>query len=227
MGVKRRGEASDGLQSRLLIFIFLRGLTRPRAILVKIAPRRSCAGRNLAPPVVMLSGAGGGAETSLGERRRTQDARQRESAPPHFHSLTRPDKALGHSCEDDVRHSRTGGNPGCAGSARGVGMGWDASCFHSLTRSDKALGNCCEGRNPASLGADGAGLIISSGAQRSRQISRTASRRGTRRVPLCGSPLPLGEGPGGEGWWAGSPTQRIAERTRASSGDTPSAMARP
>ena len=34
----------------------------------------------------MLSGAGGGAETSLGERRRTQDARQRESAPPHFHS---------------------------------------------------------------------------------------------------------------------------------------------
>ena len=46
----------------------------------------------------MLSGAGGGAETSLGERRRTQGARQRESAPPHFHPLTRPDKALGHSC---------------------------------------------------------------------------------------------------------------------------------
>ena len=46
----------------------------------------------------MLSGAGGGAETSLGERRRTQDARQRESASPHFHPLTRPDKALGHSC---------------------------------------------------------------------------------------------------------------------------------
>ena len=77
----------------------------PRAILVKIAPhrscplpRRSCAGRNLAPPVVMLSGA----ETSLGERRRTQDARQRESAPPHFHPLTRPDEAPGHSCENSA-----------------------------------------------------------------------------------------------------------------------------
>ena len=36
MGVKRRGEASDGLQSRLLIFILLHGLTRPWAILVKM-----------------------------------------------------------------------------------------------------------------------------------------------------------------------------------------------
>ena len=76
-------------------------------VLVKIAPRRSCAGRNLAPPVVMLSGA----ETSLGERRRTQDARQRESAPPHFHSLTRPDKALGHSRESGNLAARELGVP--------------------------------------------------------------------------------------------------------------------
>ena len=77
----------------------------PSVVPVKIAPhrscplpRRSCGGRNLAPLPVMLSGAEGGAETSLGERRRTQDARQRESAPPHFHPLTRPDEAPGHSC---------------------------------------------------------------------------------------------------------------------------------
>ena len=85
-------------------------------VLVKIAPRRSRASaraesRNLAPPVVMLSGAGGGAETSLGERRRTQDARQRESAPPHFYSLTRPDKALGHSRESGILAARELGVP--------------------------------------------------------------------------------------------------------------------
>ena len=86
-------------------------------VLVKIAPhrscplpRRSCGGRNLAPPAVMLSGAGGGAETSLGERRRTQDARQRESPRlPIFillRGLTRPRRSCGGRTPPPPRHPR-------------------------------------------------------------------------------------------------------------------------
>ena len=45
MGVNRRGEASDGLQSRLLIFILLRGLTRPRGIPVEAGTSQPGGGR--------------------------------------------------------------------------------------------------------------------------------------------------------------------------------------
>ena len=138
-------------------------------------PRRSCLPapsflrrQEPRPLPVMLSGAGGGAETSLGERRRTQDARQRESAPPHFHSLTRPDKALGHSCENSgpsfLRRQEPRPLPVMLS---GAGGGAETSLgerrrtqdarqresapphLHSLTRPDKALGHSCGGRNLA------------------------------------------------------------------------------
>ena len=77
-----------------------------------MAPRRSCplprrsrasarAEAGTSPPACHVERSPRfSAQHPLGERQRTQDARQRESPPPYFHSLTRPDKALGHSCEN-------------------------------------------------------------------------------------------------------------------------------
>ena len=136
------------------------GGTAPLVVLVKIAPRRSCAGRNLAPPVVMLSGAGGEAETSLGERRRTQDARQRESAPPHFHPLTRPDGSPRRSCAGRnlalpvVMLSGAGGEAETSlGERRRTQDARQRESapphFHPLTRPDGSPRRSCGGRNLA------------------------------------------------------------------------------
>ena len=169
MGVKRRGEASDGLQSRLLIFILLRGLTRPWAILVKMT--------SVIPAPAGIQGA-----------RAAHAVWGWDGTPLAFillHGLTRPWAIL-------VKMTSVIPAPAGIQGARAAHAvwGWDGTPLafiplHGLTRP-WAIAAKAGTSHP--LGLTGQWLIISSGAQRSREISRTASCRGTLRVPPWGSP---------------------------------------